>query len=377
MRVAKKTLPTMIDLFCGCGGMSLGAARAGFNVAAGVDLDKHALAAHTLNFFESKHLNLDLARTSGMKLLTDAGLMPGEIDVVAGGPPCQGFSTIGHQNLLDERNVLIFHFFRLVDELRPRAFVLENVPGILDDRFATILQRALQTVSGEYEVLDPYPLVALDAGAPTLRKRVFIVGFRKSIAIPEAFWTGSVDRKDVPVVRQALDGLPADVLADWKKSRDGKRSVRVAREGKFFDAATGRIPPGVGNREAVESYMEKGLVSGCLGTVHSDDLTRRYAALEYGKADQKTKSVKLNPEGYCPTLRAGTGPDRGSFQAVRPIHYLRPRVITPREAARLQGFPDWFQFDATKWHSFRQIGNSVSPLVAEFVMKKTLGVLNA
>jgi DNA (cytosine-5)-methyltransferase 1 len=85
--------------------------------------------------------------------------------------------------------------------------------------------------------------------------------------------------------------------------------------------------------------------------------------------------VKLDPEGYCPTLRAGTGPDRGSFQAVRPIHYLRPRVITPREAARLQGFPDWYQFDQTKWHSFRQIGNSVSPLVAEVVLRRVRKVL--
>jgi DNA (cytosine-5)-methyltransferase 1 len=375
--LAKTNLPILIDLFCGCGGMSLGAARAGFEVAAGVDVDHRALAAHTLNFPNSKHLNLDLSKATGAGILSAAALKPGQIDVVTGGPPCQGFSTIGHQNLLDERNLLIAHFFRLVDELRPRAFVLENVPGILDERFGKTLQSALQQVSGQYDVLDPHPLVALEAGAPTLRKRVFIVGFRKSTAIPTTFWGGSVDSKDVPVVRQALDGLPVDVLSDWKSSRGGKRSVRVERSGKFFDAVTGRIPSDVGSREALESYIGRGIVTGCLGTVHSDELTTRYAALEYGKSDRKTKSVKLDPDGYCPTLRAGTGPDRGSFQAVRPIHYLRPRVITPREAARLQGFPDWFQFDATKWHSFRQIGNSVSPLVAEFVMKKTLGVLDA
>jgi DNA (cytosine-5)-methyltransferase 1 len=99
--------------------------------------------------------------------------------------------------------------------------------------------------------------------------------------------------------------------------------------------------------------------------------------LQYGKMDSRTKSVRLDPNGFCPTLRAGTGPEKGSFQAVRPIHYSRPRVITPREAARLQGFPDWFQFDTTKWHSFRQIGNSVSPLVSEFIMTKVAEVLNA
>lgn len=356
--------------------MSLGAARAGFDVAVGIDVDHRALAAHALNFPDSKHLNLDLSKATGSGIVSAAALKPGQIDVVSGGPPCQGFSTIGHQNLLDQRNLLIGHFFRLVDELLPNAFVLENVPGILDERFAGTLQAALHQVSDRYETLSPHPFVALEAGAPTLRKRVFIVGFRKAIAIPKTFWEGSVDRKDVPVVRHALDGLPFDVLADWKSSRRGMRSVRVTRNGKFFDSVTGRIPSNVGSLEALQMYEEKGIVTGCLGTIHSDELTTRYAALEYGKADRKTKSVKLDPEGYCPTLRAGTGPDRGSFQAVRPIHYLRPRVITPREAARLQGFPDWFQFDATKWHSFRQIGNSVSPLVAEFVMKKILGVLN-
>lgn len=357
--------------------MSLGAARAGFSVAAGVDLDGRALAAHTRNFPGSKHLNLDLARTKGEELLSAADLKPGQVDVVVGGPPCQGFSMIGKRNLLDDRNLLISHFLRIVTELNPRAFVLENVPGILDERFRDTLGSALKRVQDRYEVAPPHSLVALDAGAPTLRRRVFIVGFRKSLHIPRTFWNGSFDVERVPVVRHALDGLPFDIHSDWKSCRDGKRVVRISRQGYFFEAVAGRIPAGVGDNDALEAYAARGSVTGCLGTVHSEDLASRYAALAYGKADAKTKSVKLDPDGFCPTLRAGTGPERGSFQAVRPIHYLRPRVITPREAARLQGFPDWFQFDKTKWHSFRQIGNSVSPLVAEFVMKKMLGVLNA
>ena len=90
--------------------------------------------------------------------------------------------------------------------------------------------------------------------------------------------------------------------------------------------------------------------------------------MEYGQQDKISKSVKLNPEGFCPTLRAGTGPEKGSFQAVRPIHFKYSRVITPREAARLQGFPDWYKLPETIWHSFRQLGNSVSPIVAERVL---------
>jgi DNA (cytosine-5)-methyltransferase 1 len=94
-------------------------------------------------------------------------------------------------------------------------------------------------------------------------------------------------------------------------------------------------------------------------------VAKRYANVKQGASDKISKSKKLDPTGFCPTLRAGTGKDKGSYQAVRPIHPTKNRVITPREAARLQGFPDWFVFHKTKWHSFRQIGNSVSPIVAE------------
>lgn len=99
-------------------------------------------------------------------------------------------------------------------------------------------------------------------------------------------------------------------------------------------------------------------------------------ALLPGKKDAISKAVRLAADGFCPTLRAGTNREKGSYQAVRPIHHILPRVITPREAARLQGFPDWFVFHRTKWHSFRQIGNSVSPIVAEFLLKAVLDHLS-
>jgi DNA (cytosine-5)-methyltransferase 1 len=91
--------------------------------------------------------------------------------------------------------------------------------------------------------------------------------------------------------------------------------------------------------------------------------------VEGGRSDPITKSYKLEWEGLCPTLRAGTGSERGAFQAVRPLHPEQGRVITVREAARLQGFPDWFEFHETKWQSFRMIGNSVSPYVSFALLK--------
>jgi DNA (cytosine-5)-methyltransferase 1 len=272
----------------------------------------------------------------------------------------------------DRRNLLLVHFFRLVSEIQPKAFVLENVPGILGEKYLGLLDWARGFVAKKYFVLEPYQIRAADVGAPTVRTRVVVVGFHRSIpSAPPSFWSeGSAIKGSAPHVRAALIGLPRDVHPDPRVSWGGVRTVRFRARGDFFERVAGRVPPGVGDPLALEQYRSRGSVTGCLGTRHSPEQRDRYAALAYGQADPKTKSVRLDPKGFCPTLRAGTGPERGSFQAVRPIHYLRPRVITPREAARLQGFPDWYQFDPTKWHSFRQIGNSVSPIVAEFVMAR-------
>jgi DNA (cytosine-5)-methyltransferase 1 len=171
-------------------------------------------------------------------------------------------------------------------------------------------------------------------------------------------------------VRDALRGLPVKIDEDWQTEEDGWRRRGTPELTGFLEKAIGHRPKHVGDREAVERFLERRQVSACLGTVHETEVVARFRDLEPGQKDEVSKAVRLDPNGFCPTLRAGTGPDRGSYQAVRPVHYGEPRVITPREAARLQGFPDWFVFHPTKWHSFRQIGNSVSPIVAEHLLRK-------
>ncbi len=153
------------------------------------------------------------------------------------------------------------------------------------------------------------------------------------------------------------------------------RGTRLARwlsepmsKDDFSERILNGIPEGIGDADSIRRLKEEGAVSGCLGTRHSPAVAARYGRLKPGAQDDISKSVRLKANGLCPTLRAGTGADKGSYQAVRPIHPTSARVITPREAARLQGFPDWFQFAPSKWHSFRQIGNSVSPFVAEVVL---------
>ena len=149
----------------------------------------------------------------------------------------------------------------------------------------------------------------------------------------------------------------------------GWRPLRVRRRGRFWEKIYGDIPEGVGDQETIKKFTQHRLVSGCIATRHTAKVQKRFAQVGEGEIDSVSRMPRLSRDGLCPTLRAGTGPDRGSFQSLRPIHFCEPRVITPREAARLQAFPDWFRFHTTKWHAFRGIGNSVSPLVAEAVFR--------
>jgi DNA (cytosine-5)-methyltransferase 1 len=361
--------PKIIDLFAGVGGLSLGAARAGFTVALAVELDKHAVAAHKKNFPKVKHLAEDIGKLNGEKLLFHAGVNTGKLDGLIGGPPCQGFSTIGHRCVADPRNNLFWKFFSLVAECRPKFFIAENVLGILDKQYTDIREQAFGLVSGDYTMLEPMKFKASDFGAPTSRERAFFIGFQKDLTVQISKNDFDIRKVKTPTtVAKALHGLPR-IFSKWLTEEQGWRwLVEPMPSSDFAERIVNGVPKNVGDPEAIRLYDEEGAVSGCLGTRHAPEVAARYAGLKPGAQDKISKSVRLKNDGLCPTLRAGTAADKGSYQAVRPIHPTSPRVITPREAARLQGFPDWFQFAPSKWHSFRQIGNSVSPFVAEAVL---------
>ena len=345
----------------------MGAARAGFSISAAVELDRHAAQYHGINFPKTKHLIEDVAGLTGKRLLELSEVRRGELSGLVGGPPCQGFSNMGLRSSGDTRNELLVHFFRLVAESRPAFFVAENVPGLIQERNKPLLERALSHVPKNYISLDPLICRASDYGAPTIRTRVFFIGYdpkRVGVLSGNDFLPKNI--QDVRV-GHALSGLPA-IRSTWQTEEQSWRSVGSLSNSHYDRRISGCVPRDVGDPYALEIYGAQRLVSGFLGTKHSEETIRRFDVLKPGKADQISKCVRLDIEGYCPTLRAGTGPERGGFQAIRPIHPSSPRVISPREAARLQGFPDWYQFHPTKWHSFRQIGNSVSPIVSEALM---------
>lgn len=349
--------------------MSLGAARAGFDIALAVERDARIAAAHKKNFPATKHALVDVGTLTGGDLVALAGLKATEVDGIIGGPPCQGFSSIGKKNAGDNRNRLFVKFFELVREIKPSFFLAENVPGILYDAYAGLRKEALALVA-DYQIVGPLTVCAGDYGAPTSRTRVIYFGFRRGI-MPEFTaedFAPPAGLKKI-TVKEALRGMPKKIKPTWLTDPFAWRKVRMITGSDFWDRVWGEIPPGVGNLEAMQRLAREKRSSGFIATAHSAKLIRRYGALEPGEREAATRSVRLIANGLCPTLRAGTAPEHGSFQAVRPIHPTEARVITPREAARLQGFPDWFRFDETKWHSFRQIGNSVSPIVAERLLK--------
>ena len=361
----------IIDLFSGVGGLSLGAARAGFKVAGSIELDKHASDSHQYNFPNTSHINDDILSYNGDSLLEKFDIE--EVAGIIGGPPCQGFSNIGSGDVNDPRNKLFVYFFQLVSEIKPTFFVAENVPGILNPKYDLLRNEAFSKIS-DYEIMEPLAVSATDFGAPTIRKRIFFIGYKKEkrMSLKRTDFESQFMPNDKAIrIADAFSGLQDDLTkVDTTLKNTSCVSITKKKKEKypyFFSRVEGNIPKGVGGKN-LDIYNKKKVVSGFNKTTHTPSVAKRFSSLLPGEQDKISKCVKLNPKGFSPTLRAGTGSDKGSYQAVRPIHYNRGRVITPREAARIQGFPDWFEFDKTIWHSFRQIGNSVSPLVAEGIL---------
>jgi DNA (cytosine-5)-methyltransferase 1 len=339
-----------VDLFCGTGGFSRGAHAAGFDVVAAYDLDPNLTFSYPLNFPETTLRLTDIAQLTGEAIRADAGNE--HIDLIFGGPPCQGFSSIGRRDRTDPRRTLLEHFFRLVSEVRPSAFVMENVEGLLFSDAIHELEKATVHAAG-YHLLKTRVLNAADFGAATNRRRAFVIGYDPDLCAPLDWTHFAVAEKPAATVRDAIADLKSPVALGedsqgfdlWRLRRRRNRTAYAERHRSDDQRFTG-------NKR----------------TKHLPHVIERFDNLPQGGFDPIGKYPRLAWNGRCPTLRAGTGADKGSHQSIRPIHPNEPRVITVREAARLQGFPDEHRFHPTIWHSFRQIGNSVSPIIAQAVL---------
>ena len=365
--------PQIIDLFSGAGGFSLGAHHAGFRTALAIDKDQDLTYSYKLNFPRARFRTLDLSLVEPQYLLKTIGSSPGRIEGIIGGPPCQGFSYIGKRDINDPRNALVHKFFHFVNVIQPAFFVMENVLGILDQPFRNLLDSGIDSVSHRYKIIGPIPLNASEFGAATARPRIFIIGYQSSRMNPlNASDIDQLKVKNGATVFQALHDLPG--LSAGKQNTAGdfwakyNREPETGAQGNYARQAR-KFPVGDLAAPLVRQARKAGLISGFQPTIHSEQVLKRFKEVRRGGIDKISRCPRLSWDEACTTLRAGTGKDKGSYQSIRPIHPVRNRVITVREAARLQGFPDWFQFHPTKWHSFRMIGNSVSPYLAETVLQ--------
>ena len=361
------------------GGFSLGVEQAGFDVLVAVESDPVHACAYKFNFpltevicQDITKLSADTIRQAALKAWiahykTDT-LWNGQIDLVFGGPPCQGFSLMGKRLINDDRNHLVLEFCRLVLELNPRYFVMENVPGMVAGKHKTWLNKLKNKFKHYGYHSRAQILNAADFGVPQRRKRLFFCGAQAGIRIyfPKPVAGNIVTVVDAIADLPDLDSFPElkttdQVLLSFEQLAQAEQKISVyaqtIRESNYF---------------AYPRAWNPQLLTSSLQTQHNQTSIARFAATIANQREPISQLRRLDLNGLCHTLRAGTGSDRGSHTSPRPIHPILPRVISVREAARLHSFPDWFRLHQTKWHGFRQVGNSVPPLLAQAVGKSII-----
>ena len=379
--------PIAVDLFAGAGGLSLGFEQAGFDVAAAVEIDPVHCAAHKYNFPKTAILPHPIETLSGVDIVSAAGLDGRRVDCVFGGAPCQGFSLIGQRALDDPRNRLVREFVRITTELEARTFVFENVKGLTMGRHRGFLDEIVEefTAAG-YAVRIPWSVLnAGNFGVPQHRERLILLGARRDETLPDypepmtnvpgrRRLTGKETLPNGPSCDDALGDLPD---ADRFEALTRSDSVRTGDFGEpSAYAARLRCLTNDAWHYGYMRQWDPGELTSSARTTHTGYSRRRFRETAPGTTEPISRFFKLAEKGVSNTLRAGTDGARGAFTSPRPIHYRYERCVTVREMARLHGFPDWFRFNATKWHGARQIGNAVPPPLARAVAGRVAAALD-
>lgn len=391
--------PTLVDLFCGAGGMSHGFEQAGFSVVAGVDFDEDSVVTFAANHAGSRALKADLAKQSPQQLAHELGIVPGTIDCMVGGPPCQGFSrnrAFRHDsegNFVDDpRNHLYWHFFEYVSYFRPKVVVMENVPEILikaNGAFRDAVFERFQSLgyNAEAKVIN-----AAEYGVPQWRRRAIFLAGRdnQKVAFPmpttepgprpgrrtptSADYIGSPNGKSYTLPLFATIPVGPTV---WEAISDlhGEYASQLSGEcGYASDAASAYQRQRRNQNGSVQNHFPWRL---------SERQLKRIRLLGEGQGflhlpeELQTKSGygsayrRLQANAQALTLTTWLfHPGSGMF-----THPFEDRVLTIREAARLQSFQDNFVFSGRYHSQCRQVGNSVAPLVAKNIADAILPIL--
>jgi len=296
--------PDVVDLFCGAGGLTLGSYHAGFVTRAAFDVDADLTGSFIENFPSTALHHVDLSEASASDIAALVG--PARVAGVIGGPPCQGFSEIGRREDADPRNALVGRFMAIVAELKPKFFLMENVPGLLSDQHSTLIANALNLIPSTYRILERVILNAADYGAATDRHRLVVVGYDPScvdnLALHDLVGDGALQST---TVRDAIEDLPRPTVLDGFAPLPYVQSASI---GTY--AAQMRNPPlpGLSNDHARE-LNRQGRVTGVSATIHTEEVTDRFAMVAQGRRDPVSRYPRLSWDGTAPVLRAGTGRD--------------------------------------------------------------------
>jgi DNA (cytosine-5)-methyltransferase 1 len=353
--MAKKKY-TVLDLFCGCGGLSKGFEMAGYDIVLGVDFNEPALKTFAYNHRGSKTLCGDLASTDTFDKI-DSLIGEKKIDVIIGGPPCQGFSLTGPRKFDDERNRLYLAMIETVKRYKPSAFLIENVPGMATLYKGEVREEIIRRFTKMGYTVNSQILCSADYGVPQIRKRLMFVGILNSdrkFEFPEPY----LKPEDYITCEQAIGDLPSlehtlgDDISEY-------------------------------NRESMTDYQR--LMRGSCNILHN------HKSIDHKQFVKDT--IALVPDGgNYKDLPQGVGESRifhmawtrlRSDKPARTVdtghrnlfHYKWNRCPTVRESARIQSFPDDFVFLGTKGQQDKQVGNAVPCLMAKAVGLQLLNYL--
>nr|WP_238481988.1 DNA cytosine methyltransferase [Pinisolibacter aquiterrae] len=372
-------------MFSGAGGITLGLSNAGFNVVFCSDINSACEATHRRNFPSIPFARTEIQKLRGKDILKAAGLKPGKLDLLIGGPPCQGFSIIGQREIWDPRNGLFHEFLRIAEELKPRCVVIENVTGLATLEKGTVLREIGRAFNGAGYSVECAELLAAQYGVPQMRWRMFFIGWR----------SGEDKRGGFPLPTHGNAGI-GDLVPNRTISPDQSAGfVTIAQaigdlpviEGGEIATAY-RCAPQSDYQEAMRA--NSGMVANHYAARLSKQNLDRIRFLKPGQ-DWRDLPHHLLPAGMQRALRKDhtrryrrmqwTGIARSiitRFRDPKSGEYIHPeqhRTISIREAARIQSFPDWFVFEGSYSEQYDQVGNAVPPLLARAVANELYGML--
>jgi DNA (cytosine-5)-methyltransferase 1 len=389
---------TMIDLFAGAGGLSEGLREAGFEALYANEVIPRYAQTYQLNHPGTVVENADIREVDAQEVRNQLGLRVGDLDLLAGGPPCQGFSINAPvRSSKDRRNHLFREFLRFAEEFQPRGVMIENVPGLVSFQNGATLRAILSSLEEMGYHADVQILYAPHFGVPQTRWRTIVLAFREFDeplrAFPEPLTVAPVrvnftsrfagrnivrlpeEGQELPrftSVREAIGDLPP--LANGEVGDSVKQYISAPENDFQRLVRTGS--PGVLNHEAARlsainlkrlSFIPPGgnwtdipheLLPSGMQRARTSDHTKRYG--------------RVDPDGLASTILTKCDPHWGAY-----FHYEQNRAFTVREAARLQSFPDSFQFTGSRVEQYEQVGNAVPPFLAAAVGRSVARVLQA